>query len=639
MRYRAEIDGLRAIAVLSVLSFHFGFVPFSGGYVGVDIFFVISGYLISLILLSDISNDTFKLKTFYDRRIRRLFPALLAMMALSFVFAHYLFMPDEFEEFAQSVVASTLYVSNIFFWLKSDYFAGPSELKPLLHTWSLAVEEQFYLIFPLVLMLSVKYLRAYTFYILSALLLLSFIAGVLTLNVDSSAAFFLLPTRIWELLLGSLLAYWHFSGRVTHGKYSSYIGAIGLLMILVSVLYYDKSTAFPGINALLPVVGTAMVLADQSGKGWLVRLLCSAPLVFVGKISYSLYLWHWPVLVFYGYWLIRPFENADKLIMLFMSLGLSLISYYMLEKPFRKPVKTFSFAKSLGVSALFSIIFVSLGLYVSHEEGLPHRAPFALVSTDSLITNHTELSNYHAKLHRQLETSCFLKAEQKFEYWVPEDCKIKGSDSAHTSLLWGDSHANHLIVGLTSIRSELKHDLYIFSNAGCPPILDLQIAGRPNCAANNAGMFESLKRLNIKRVYLAASWHYAIEQSGMSIDELRDTITSIQSKGVEVILINQLPIYSIASPEYLLARLANADALDKDYLLKPARGLNLAKKLQRAFPNVQIVDLHRAFCNTEGRCAIYKNGKLTVVDQAHLSIPGSSIAAEFLLPHLNVCHI
>jgi len=175
------------------------------------------------------------------------------------VFAHYLFMPDEFEEFAQSVVASTLYVSNIFFWLKSDYFAGPSELKPL--------------------------------------------AGVLTLNVDSSAAFFLLPTRIWELLLGSLLAYWHFSGRVTYGKYSSYIGAIGLLMILISVLYYDKSTAFPGINALFPVVGTAMVLADQSGKGWLVRLLCSAPLVFVGKISYSLYLWHWPVLVFYGYWL------------------------------------------------------------------------------------------------------------------------------------------------------------------------------------------------------------------------------------------------------------------------------------------------------------------------------------------------
>jgi peptidoglycan/LPS O-acetylase OafA/YrhL len=629
VKYRADIDGVRAIAVLSVLFFHFGFYGLSGGYIGVDVFFVISGYLITSIILTDLDKDTFSFKKFYEKRMRRLFPALFAMIFVSFLAGYYIFMPEEFSAFAQSAVATAIYVSNFFFWMKSDYFSGPSELKPLLHTWSLAVEEQFYFVFPLFLVFAYKWFKKYLLHLLVVLIICSFLGGLFTIFYSASSAFYLSPIRFWELLVGSLLAYLTHNEILKQARYPKIGSVLGLLLIVVSLLLLDKTSLFPGGWALLPVIGTTLLIYSGPNSGLVSVILQSRPFVYIGKISYSLYLWHWPVVVFYGYWLMDSFEIKDQLIMIVVTVLLSLASYYVFEKPFRKTKGQSHFYKALSSTIMVSVGIIALGLFVSMNKGLPERFGQAI-----------QLQEKYSD-EKEKNRSCFLKSSENFTAFTPELCRIKTNENNKNNknnkniVLWGDSHANHLYHGFSQYIPSSSYNFLYFANAGCPPILDVSVKNRPNCQRNNHSFYEYIQKEKVDTMILAASWFFAQSQSGVELSKLVSTVQKLRDANINVIVINQLPIYSISNPSYLLARLTERDALNKDYAIAPARGLTVLNEVTIAAKDAQLVNLHEAFCSDDGKCTLYKGGQLMVVDHAHLSKAGSEVAVEFIFAQID----
>jgi len=294
--YRTDIDGLRAVSIIAVLLFHVGFDGWSGGYVGVDVFFVISGFLITSLIAADIDTGTFSLGRFYERRIRRLLPATIPVVVFTALFAAAFYTSERFFEYGQSLIAFTTYTSNWFFYATRGYFAGADATTPLLHSWSLAVEEQFYLVFPLLLLVLARR-PGVRLRVLAGFAAVSLVyAQMLLRDGQSDLAFYSTLARIWELLAGALLA---LSPAVTErlAPYATVLRVVGLGLILGPVVTYGPATVFPGAAALPPVAGTLLLLAASPVRGDpILRLLQSAPAVYTGRISYSLYLWHWPII-------------------------------------------------------------------------------------------------------------------------------------------------------------------------------------------------------------------------------------------------------------------------------------------------------------------------------------------------------
>lgn len=333
--YRADIDGLRAIAILPVVFFHAGFGFAQGGFVGVDVFFVISGYLITSLVHREMLAGEFSLARFYERRVRRLFPALFAMLSACAVVAAWLLLPQDLRYFGGSLFATTLFSSNIFFWLEAGYFDVAAERKPLLHTWSLAVEEQFYLLFPFFLLLVLRYLPRRLVAVIGAVTVVSLLTSEWMLRNSDSAAFYLAPFRAWELGLGASLAL--IAPRTRHdNRYAEAFAWLGLALISASVAAFSWQTPFPGLHALVPAVGAALVIWSGSrASTHAARILSARPLVFTGLISYSLYLWHWPLLVFARHFAIRELTAAERLGVLLASVVLAMASWRYIERPFR----------------------------------------------------------------------------------------------------------------------------------------------------------------------------------------------------------------------------------------------------------------------------------------------------------------
>jgi peptidoglycan/LPS O-acetylase OafA/YrhL len=333
MKYRPEIDGLRSLAVLPVIFFHGGLSVFSGGFVGVDVFFVISGYLITTIILSQINEGRFSLMTFYARRARRILPALFLVVLCTLPFAWLWMLPTEFKDFSQSIAAVSLFSSNFLFWMESGYFAAAAEQKPLLHTWSLAVEEQYYILFPLLLIALWRRSALTTTLLLGVIFVLSLAGSEWLYRVDPEANFYLLPTRAWELLMGSLCAIL----TLNRGpQRNNALALIGLILILGSVFVYDKTTPFPSLWAVPPVLGTGLVLVFATHGTWVARLLSMRGFVGIGLISYSAYLWHQPLFALAR--LRDPVEPSLSLMMglAFVSLGLAYLSWRFVEQPARQ---------------------------------------------------------------------------------------------------------------------------------------------------------------------------------------------------------------------------------------------------------------------------------------------------------------
>ncbi|MBK1634200.1 acyltransferase family protein [Rhodovulum adriaticum] len=330
--YRPEIDGLRAFAVLPVILFHAGFAGFSGGFVGVDVFFVISGYLITSILLREHEAGSFSIWRFWERRARRILPALYLVMAVTVPLAWMLMLPDQYQAYARSLIAVSVFASNILFWQESGYFAAASEEKPLLHTWSLAVEEQYYIFFPLAMLLLWRFGRRAVFFGIALVLLVSLGLSQYAASASPAANFFLLPTRAWELMAGALCALW-LSRRRARG--SDLLAGLGLVLILAAVVLYDETTPFPSLYGLAPVGGTALIVLFAWPGGRVAQLLAWRPIVAVGLVSYSAYLWHQPLFAFARIGLPAPPPGWVMLGLSALSLGLAALSWRFVEQPFR----------------------------------------------------------------------------------------------------------------------------------------------------------------------------------------------------------------------------------------------------------------------------------------------------------------
>jgi peptidoglycan/LPS O-acetylase OafA/YrhL len=371
IRYRAEIDGLRAIAVLPVILFHAGHAAFAGGYVGVDVFFVISGFLITSILLREHDLSVTSIAVFYERRARRILPALFAVVAATLPFAWAWMMPHQLEAFARSLIAVPLFVPNFLFWRETSYFAPASELKPLLHTWSLGVEEQFYLIFPLVLPLLLR-CRRLTTPVLALGLVASFVLCEWAAVAQPNANFYLLPTRAWELLIGTLVAVWS-HGRTQEGPAaaSDTLAAVGLLMVVVATFSFDDATPYPSRWTLLPTIGTAFVILGTAGQGYTARLLSMRPLVGIGRLSYSIYLWHFPVLAFARLRAPAPLTNEQALLCVPLIVLLATLSYFVIERPVRK--MRMHRDRVFLSAALASSMCVIAGFALAATDGAPGR--------------------------------------------------------------------------------------------------------------------------------------------------------------------------------------------------------------------------------------------------------------------------
>jgi len=370
--YRREIDGLRALAVLPVILFHGGFEWFSGGYVGVDIFFVISGYLITSIILKEKDAGIFTIAGFYERRARRILPALFFVILACLPFAWFWLLPHEFKEFGKSIIAVILFGSNILFWRESDYFATDAELLPLLHTWSLAVEEQFYVVFPLVMILFWALGKRWLVGIISLVALLSLGLAEWGWRYFPEANFYLIPTRAWELMIGALVAFYLYRNKQPTGIISHLGSITGFALIVASIIFLDRSMPFPSLYALAPTVGAALIVIFATQNTLVYKILSLRLFVAIGLISYSAYLWHQPLFVFAR---IRSIDEPTMWLIGLLSivaLMLAYLSWRFVEQPFRNRQRYRR--KQIFIGGLVtSLLFIAVGIGLVISDGAIYR--------------------------------------------------------------------------------------------------------------------------------------------------------------------------------------------------------------------------------------------------------------------------
>jgi peptidoglycan/LPS O-acetylase OafA/YrhL len=372
LEYRREIDGLRAVAVVPVILFHAGITGFAGGYVGVDVFFVISGFLITTLLIGDLGARRFSIGDFYARRARRILPALVTVIVACLPFAWLWLPPNRFESFSQSIATVGLFVSNFHFAAQEGYFAAAAEEQPLLHTWSLAVEEQYYLLFPVLLALGWRFARRWVVHGVAAVALASFAAAALATRTPASGTFFLPHLRAWELLIGSLTAFFLYDRKRVDGSAATALGASGLVLIGVATVWFDASTPFPSSWTLLPTVGAALVIIGASGTNLPGRILSARPLVGVGLVSYSAYLWHFPLFAF-----ARILSRDEPPVLAFLGLTgltfeLAWFTWRYIENPCRDR-RLLPRPRALALGGAVSVVLVVLGVAGQWGDGFPQR--------------------------------------------------------------------------------------------------------------------------------------------------------------------------------------------------------------------------------------------------------------------------
>ena len=617
MKYRSDIDGLRCLAVLPVVLFHAGISGVPGGFVGVDVFFVISGFLITGILKSDIEENRYSLVRFYERRIRRILPALTFTVLVSWVLAYTVFLPNYFVDFSKSVVSTSIFISNLYFWKFSGYFDHSALLRPLLHTWSLAVEEQFYIFMPVLMYLVFRFAKPFAFWIFSGLALASLALSIYSNQVAPTANFFLLPTRAWELLLGGLLSMASLrplkSLWMRHG-----LGVAGLAMILFPAVLYSEATPFPGLAALPPCVGAALLIYTGAESGGLAtRLLSSRPIVFIGKVSYSLYLVHWPLIVFFRYISLTSPSLLSAVFIVASSLALAVFSWWFIERPFRQK----SFIASRKV--LFAGAIVSLALMAS--------VGVAGVMTGGFPNRFSKLPDVPppAKLTGWRDGTCFFEGNYAFHHWSAEACDLTHS-AGDNVLLWGDSYAAHYAPGVTGNADHIPYHVYQYTAAGCPPVLSYYSYARPLCGAFNQNALQIIAKLHIKKVVLSARW---IDLQSRGIDELDSTLKVLKAHGGNVDVIGQSPIF--VADVGLISYERSDGRKTSDQWFNSFNG-DLNEKLRSVVKpdpasGPYFINPIESLCSA-GQCTYRQYGQYEYSDDGHLTEYGSKLAVSAYFP-------
>lgn len=667
MNYRREIDGLRALAVLPVIFFHAGFNAFSGGFVGVDIFFVISGYLITSIILVEKTNNKFSLLGFYERRARRILPALFVVLFACLPLAWLLLLPVDMWDFSKSLVYVSVFSSNFLFFDQSGYFDTAAELKPLLHTWSLAVEEQYYLLFPVFLLLIWRAGKAWIFALTLGLTMASLILADHNAYAYPAAAFYLLSSRVWELLTGALIAIYLFFGghhKTPSPKISSFFSIVGVILISYSTVFFDKYTPYPSLYTLLPVVGSGLIILFVKPNVLVGKWLSHKYLVGIGLISYSLYLWHQPLFAFAKHGHFDGPPILIRIVLLFIITILSYLTWRYVEKPFRDKTKI-TRKKVVMFSLVGSCFFIAFGLVGLFSRGFEYRFPAPKIISD-------DLSPF------KMRAACDKNYDKKG--WKIDFCLFGDVDNKQNQIaLFGDSHSDIFVPAFDVIGKKLGKSVAHIGLGGCPPFLGINVLvgdyERGVCEALAKREFEYVKQNKIKKVFLAGRWALytdgmyngsAMRYLGIHYDDkldkqtsrkafeegLTNTVKAYKNIGAEVYVIAQVPQRLDNAKEiylHTMQSLARSRSDQETRLLREAffRDLSVPfsehHRLQEynrklfadyaAEGKITLISFDAIFCDAVV-CAQGINDKPYYIDFTHLSTYGASLTVPQLIEYV-----
>ncbi len=610
MNYRPHIDGLRAVAVLGVVAYHFGLSSLPGGFVGVDVFFVISGFLISKSLYIDIEANRFSLAHFYERRIRRIAPAFLFVTALTWVAAQFILFPRELVQLSDALIFGTLFSANIYFYRTSGYFAPAADELPLLHLWSLGVEEQFYILFPFLVMLVHSVRPRALPMVLGFLFFSSLVASEFAMRKDPSAAFYLLPFRAFELLSGAILALPGLRAP-SNPKLADMMMAAGLLVILCAMLFVTSGSRFPGALAVLPCAGAALVIWAGEGKtASMARLLGHPVLCFFGRISFSLYLVHWPLAVFAR--MVMPELSPSAFLAGGMAVStlLAWLSWAYVEQPFRRQSPPELPRRSVvAMSAAAAAGLMVTGVVVRAAGGFPQR--------QTAEVNEVLAFRDYAYQETFREGTCFLRPEQ-----LPADlgseCLPTGASSI---VLWGSSHIAQFYGGLQGPVAQNGYQLGQITGSACIPLLNWDHPGRPNCRALNDFAIRWL--LRHKPAMVVSGGDPITDQALLAL--LDRSIATLAGAGIKVVLLGPVPYYKRAVPVILAERLQNEQRDDDGSLeLQPTTTAaeSIMRSRYRDRLDVTYISFLERLCPVAG-CPIAEGSAPLHFDTAHFTAKGS----------------
>lgn len=612
-KYRADVDGLRAVAVLLVLFFHAG-LGFPGGFVGVDVFFVISGFLITGLLLKERNSENFRLSHFWFRRIRRILPASTFVVITTLIAGLFVLLPSDYTDMAKSSLSQSLMLSNVYFWLHTGYFSGDAELKPLLHTWSLGVEEQFYIGYPFLVILLSRTSRRLMFLALLLVFAVSFSLSEWGVHTHQRATFYLLPTRAWELILGGLLCFTPTHLRISDW-FANCLTCFGILGIIVAATCFDSSTHFPGIAALLPCASAAMVICVHSIKTtWVGTVLATRAFVYVGLISYSLYLWHWPILSLLRHLYCGEVPDVlSRISALVASFVLAALSFRFIETPFRTKAYLADTKKLLcGTVGVVSLVLIcSLGIVVF--DGIPQRFdPLALsfAASKSRFRNFPEVS-----------------AKQVREGDVPG---FGVKESSRKCLLWGDSHAMMLVPGIEAACESHNIQGYQATHSETAPVLDFFIVAQYGLCEKapefNRAVLDFAIARKVDIIVVAGIWASYVNKPGFDVGFRRTVNESVQA-GIKVVIVRDVAAQKGNVPFMLSWAVRLGRNYEKigvsleDHLTKNKILHEIFNSLKNE--NVVVLDPAAYFVDGMGFWPAQISGQSMYTDQHHLTIEGS----------------
>jgi peptidoglycan/LPS O-acetylase OafA/YrhL len=610
-RYRPDIDGLRAVAVMLVVLYHAFPQAMPGGFVGVDIFFVISGFLITGIIARELDQRRFSLLGFYNRRIRRIFPALIVVLSAVLVLGFLWMLPAAYAQLSADVFASAAFVANIALWLQSGYFDVEAAKKPLLHLWSLGIEEQFYLFWPLILMLAAR-LRLSLLAVASVIGVASFALNVALIGENPVATFYLPFTRAWELLAGATLAC-GWSGISQTEMASNWRAGIGIALVAVAAAILDTNRAFPGWWAVLPVAGGALLLSAPHAWGCR-HVLASPATVWVGLISYPLYLWHWPLLVFFALIKFAPLTLLERGLIVGLSIALAWATYRLVEIPFRfgRP----SPARLLSLGGGMALIAVA-GAIVVADRGFEFRLP-------DEIRGMTEVATQSSKwrVHQ-----CLI--DLSYEMSFADDCVDRGRRPL--ILVWGDSTAGALMPGLRKAQESRSFGIAQFTSSSCIPALNTDVAGTPNCRAINDKVVSLARELRPDIVLLHSTWD-------RYLDGVAATVTALkQTTNARIVVLGSVPWWKRGLPNEVLRYFMLHHRLIPERSARAEADGSAVKLRGKLVPlGAEFISVWDVMCNADGCLTRIgdRASDISATDQVHLSERGSVFLIQSIIDRI-----
>ena len=638
LKYRPDIDGLRAFAVLAVVAFHAFPMWLIGGFIGVDVFFVISGYLISTIIFENLDKNSFNFFEFYAQRIKRIFPALILVLIACFIFGWFALLVHDYKQLGKHILAGASFLSNIVLWNEVDYFDNTADTKPLLHLWSLGIEEQFYILWPLFIWIAWK--RGFNLLTITAVIAItSFMLNLHGIKHDPTATFYSPQTRFWELLSGSLLAWIYLyknnifvdltskidtllfrivynNRQEDDGKtLANVLSFIGLSLLLCGFWKINKESSFPGWLALIPVLGTVLIIAAGS-SAWINRIILSNKVVvWFGLISFPLYLWHWPILSFAR--IIEgevPSRNI-RILAVVLSVVLAWLTYKLIERPVRLARHN---KFTVAVLVMLMSIVGCIGYITETRNGLGFRFPKIVQK----ITNY----NYDEYQLGYRYGTCFLTAVQTFNDF--SNCQTKNLESRNKILIWGDSHAAHLYPGIKKYY-ELSSNIIQYTASSCPPMLNFDKTNQPHCRPINDFVIDEIRKEHPDTVILSASWiHY-------NLSNLDNTIQMLKKINIRnIVVIGPVTMWDEFLPKLLISYFNKSfPHIIPERLITgfDPKSIELDKDLKSRFENssVKYISVISILCNSSG--CLTQTGDATdpllTWDNSHFTNAGS----EFLV--------